>query len=432
MSDRRKQRVKYLLRLELGIGIALLLVIGFIVVKVVNANKYKAKKEITTAEHLDITEEADVSETTTEELTEEPAKEDDRGPYATKTYTRHNFQRTDETVILPAANVLTPEEIAEKMKEAEENDEQFVLDYSIELTPFADAADPPTADDKFERTHLLASTYMILVDLDNDTVVAERDADKVIYPASMTKILTVLTASDYVKNLDDTFVINQDILDYVYIHKCSAVGWKLGDTVTVRDLFQGTMICSGADAALGLATYVAGSPEAFVDLMNDKAKEIGLSENAHFTNPVGIHDENLHCTVKDIAILLSVAIQNDICMEAMSAWTDIVATNTDAEYMENFNRTFEEVYDTASEDGVNTELDYGIEINNWFLRRIKDYSTNGRVKCAKTGFVTESGNCCASYLMAKGGKHYICVTANGANSWRVVYDHVGVYKAYTK
>ena len=260
----------------------------------------------------------------------------------------------------------------------------------------------------------------------------KRDADKVIYPASMTKILTVLTASDYVKSLDDTFVINQDILDYVYIHKCSAVGWKLGDTVTVRDLFQGTMICSGADAALGLATYVAGSPEAFVDLMNDKAKEIGLSENAHFTNPVGIHDENLHCTVKDIAILLSVAIQNDICMEAMSTWTDIVATNTDAEYMENFNRTFEEVYDTASEDGINTELDYGIEINNWFLRRIKDYSTNGRVKCAKTGFVTESGNCCASYLMAKGGKHYICVTANGSTAWRVVFDHVGVYKAYTK
>ena len=431
MSDRRKQRMRYLLRLEIGIGVVFLAIIGFVIWKVADANKYKAKKEITTSDTTEITEETTAS-TATETDTEEPAKDDKRGPYATKTYTTHDFKETDNTVVLPAANILTAEQIAEKTSEAEEKGETFTVDYSLELTPFDDAADPPTADDQFERTHILGSTYMVLVDLDTDEIIAERDADKVIYPASMTKILTVLTASDYVQDLDDTFVITQDIVDYVFIHECSAVGYKVGDTATVRELFQGTMICSGADAALALAIYTAGSEEAFVELMNEKAKEIGMSDNSHFTNPVGIYDDDLHCTVKDMALLLSVAIQNDTCVKAMSTWTDIVATSSDAEYMQNFHKTFEEKYDTASEDGVNTQLDYGIEINNWFLRRIKDYSTNGKVKCAKTGFVPQSGNCCASYLMSKSGKHYICVTANAHSSWRAVFDHVGVYKAYTK
>ncbi len=431
--DRKKKRIRQLLIIEISIAVVILTAIGLVIYKIYDANKLKASRESTTVSFEEDTEYSEVTEevvaTPDEALTETT---EEKGPFATTDYVRHDFHRTDDTVILPEADILTAEEIAEKTSEAEEKGEEFAVDYSLELTPFPDAAAPPEEGDEFNRTHVLGSTYMVLVDLDTDEIVAERAADTVINPASMTKILTVLTASDYVEDMNDTFVITQEIMDYVFANECSAVGFDVGDEVTVSELFQGTMICSGADAALGLAYYVAGSPEKFVELMNKKAKEIGLSENAHFTNPVGIYDEDLHCTVKDMALLLSVAIQNDVCQKAMSTWTDIMATNTDAEYMENYIKTYNEVYDTASEDGINTPLPYGLEINNWFLRRIKDYNTNGKVVCAKTGYVSQAGNCCASYLITPSGKHYICVTANGRTAWRVVFDHVGVYKAYTK
>ena len=73
------------------------------------------------------------------------------------------------------------------------------------------------------------------------------------------------------------------------------------ETVPVRELFYGTILSSGADAALGLATYVAGSQEAFVALMNEKLEELGIADTAHFTNCVGLYDEAHKCTVSDMA-----------------------------------------------------------------------------------------------------------------------------------
>ena len=78
-----------------------------------------------------------------------------------------------------------------------------------------------------------------------------------------------------------------DITDYCYVNGCSVVGLMVDETVPVRELFYGTILSSGADAALGLATYVAGSQEAFVALMNEKLGELGIADTAHFTNCVG-------------------------------------------------------------------------------------------------------------------------------------------------
>ena len=99
----------------------------------------------------------------------------------------------------------------------------------------------------------MQSEYAVLVDLDTGEVVAQKNSDTVIYPASMTKILTVLTAADHITDLNDKFTITQDITDYVFSNGCSAVNWEIGETVTVKDLLYGTVLQSGADAALGLA-----------------------------------------------------------------------------------------------------------------------------------------------------------------------------------
>lgn len=250
------------------------------------------------------------------------------------------------------------------------------------------------------------STHAILIDESTDTIVASKGAKERISPASMTKVLTVLVAAEQIteEQLDDIFTITLEITDYAYVNDCSSVGFLDGEKVTVRDLFYGTVLPSGGDAAVGLATYIAGSHEAFVDMMNEKLDELGLSDSAHFTNCVGLYDENHYCTVYDMAVIMKAALKNEMCREFLSAHS----------------------YKTVA----TTEHPEGIMISNWFLRRIEDKDTGGEVLCAKTGYVVESKNCAVSYGTFAEDTPYICVTAGSTSSWRCIYDHVEIYNRY--
>ncbi len=250
----------------------------------------------------------------------------------------------------------------------------------------------------------VVSSYAVLVDTQSGEIVAQRNAKTIINPASMTKVLTVLVAAEHVTDLDDTFTITQEITDYSYRNDCSVVGWEVGEVVTVRDLFYGTVLPSGGDAAVALAEYVAGSHEAFVELMNDKLEELGLSSTAHFTNCVGLYDENHYCTVYDMAMILQAALDNPICREALSA----------KKYTTSFTEQHPE----------------GLLISNWFLRRIEDKDAGGYVLAGKTGYVVESGSCAASCALDGNENEYICVTADSTSSWRCIYDHVEIYKTF--
>ena len=300
----------------------------------------------------------------------------------------------------------TAEETASNMEDTaeEEQEEEPAVNPDI---PFASGYTFEGADSAAAvNAETVLSTYALLVDLDNNTVVAQRNANDRMIPASMTKILTVLVAAEHVTDLDDTFTITREITDYSYSNDCSAVGFGDGETVTVRDLLYGTVLPSGADAAAGLAFYVSGSLEGFVDLMNEKLDELGLSDTAHFTNCVGLYDENHYCTPYDMAVILKAAVENELCREVLSAHT----------------------YTTSPTE----QHPEGITISNWFLRRIEDKETNGEVVCAKTGYVAQSGSCAASYEVTDSGKHYICVTADTYSSWRCIYDHVAIYQEYTE
>lgn len=300
----------------------------------------------------------------------------------------------------------TAEETASNMEDTaeEEQEEEPAVNPDI---PFASGYAFEGADSAAAvNAETVLSTYALLVDLDNNTVVAQRNANDRMIPASMTKILTVLVAAEHVTDLDDTFTITREITDYSYSNDCSAVGFGDGETVTVRDLLYGTVLPSGADAAAGLAFYVSGSLEGFVDLMNEKLDELGLSDTAHFTNCVGLYDENHYCTPYDMAVILKAAVENELCREVLSAHT----------------------YTTSPTE----QHPEGITISNWFLRRIEDKETNGEVVCAKTGYVAQSGSCAASYEVTDSGKHYICVTADTYSSWRCIYDHVAIYQEYTE
>ena len=250
------------------------------------------------------------------------------------------------------------------------------------------------------------STHALLIDESTDTIVAAKGEKDRISPASMTKVLTVLVAAEHIseEQLDDTFTMAIDITDYSYVNDCSNVGFLVDEKVPVKDLFYGTILPSGGDAAVGLATYVAGSHEAFVDLMNQKLKELGISDSAHFTNCVGLYDADHYCTLYDMAIIMKAALQNELCREVLK--TRCYTTTPTEQHPE------------------------GITISNWFLRRIEDKETGGEVAGAKTGFVNESGSCAVSYEMADNGVPYICVTAGSTSSWRCIYDHVEIYNQY--
>ena len=145
------------------------------------------------------------------------------------------------------------------------------VNYSVEEPEEEPAVfQPQETDATIQLGEDFASEYAVVIDAEDGSIVAEKNPDTVISPASMTKILTLLVAAEHLENLEDTVTITIDITDYCYVNDCSVVGFELDEVVPVRELLYGTILPSGADAALALATYVAGSQEAFVELMNDK------------------------------------------------------------------------------------------------------------------------------------------------------------------
>jgi len=268
------------------------------------------------------------------------------------------------------------------------------------LPPLTAAADAETASLNSE----VVSKNGVFIDVEANRIMGQRDAKARISPASMTKILTILVAAEHITDAEDKFEITREITDYSYTNKCSSMGFEIGEKVTVRDLFYGTVLPSGADAALGLAVYVAGSQEDFVALMNQKLEELGLSDSSHFTNCVGLYDENHYSTVYDMAVILKAACDNRFCREVLSAHTY-----------------------TSS---VTEQHPEGITKSNWFLRKIEDKDTRGEVLCAKTGYVIQSENCAASLSVGKDGKEYICVTAHSSGTWQCIYDHVALCQQF--
>jgi D-alanyl-D-alanine carboxypeptidase (penicillin-binding protein 5/6) len=152
----------------------------------------------------------------------------------------------------------------------------------------------------------------ILVDYHSDEVLYEMEPDAVIYPASMTKIMTAIVAIDLIKknkiSLDDKFTISENAW------RLSQAGYSsmfimINDQVSVENLLNGIIIASGNDACIALAEGIAGSEENFAQMMNDKAGEIGMT-SSNFTNASGINDPDNVSTVRDIALMSKYLIQN--------------------------------------------------------------------------------------------------------------------------
>ena len=191
----------------------------------------------------------------------------------------------------------------------------------VEVVPADDPAEPEedtpdtpaaaslsTETDATQTLDLeLYSEHAILIDLETNTVIAEKDPDAKIYPASMTKVMTALVACEQITDWDATFTMTQAIIDPLFLSDATMAGFV-----------NGALLPSGAEATEALAQTIAGSTEGFVALMNEKAAELGLT-NTHFVNDSGLHDENHYTTVREMAVILEAAMANERCRAALSA-----------------------------------------------------------------------------------------------------------------
>ena len=152
----------------------------------------------------------------------------------------------------------------------------------------------------------------ILQDFLSGEILYEKEPDRSIYPASMTKIMTSIIAFDLLKSgdlkLDEKFIISEKAW------RLSTAGYSsmfvmIGDEVSVENLLKGIIIASGNDACIALAEGIAGTEEEFAIMMTSKAKEIGML-NTNFSNSSGINDPDNYSTVKDILIMSNYLIKN--------------------------------------------------------------------------------------------------------------------------
>lgn len=288
----------------------------------------------------------------------------------------------------------------------------------VEVVPADDPAEPEedtpdtpaaaslsTETDATQTLDLeLYSEHAILIDLETNTVIAEKDPDAKIYPASMTKVMTALVACEQITDWDATFTMTQAIIDPLFLSDATMAGFVNGEEVSMTDLVYGALLPSGAEATEALAQTIAGSTEGFVALMNEKAAELGLT-NTHFVNDSGLHDENHYTTVREMAVILEAAMANERCRAALSA-----------------------VSYTSAPTTQNPE---GVAMINKFLYRIGQYELGDAVvEGAKTGFTSQAMNCCASFGIAANGKPVVCVTAHAWTGDFCVEDHVALYTTY--
>ena len=145
----------------------------------------------------------------------------------------------------------------------------------------------------------------ILQDFLSGEILYEKDADRSIYPASMTKIMTSIIAFDLIKSGD--IALNEKFIISEKAWRLSTSGYSsmfvmVGDEVTVENLLKGIIVASGNDACVALAEGIAGTEEEFAIMMTSKAQEIGMI-NTNFANSSGINDPDNYSTVRDIMIM---------------------------------------------------------------------------------------------------------------------------------
>lgn len=243
--------------------------------------------------------------------------------------------------------------------------------------------------------------------VEDGILTAAKAPDEAIYPASMTKVMTLLTAAELADDLDAPFTMTQEILDPLYREGATLTGVAAGESLTLREYCYAAALRSAGDATGAVAESLCGSERAFVERMNEKARQLGLSEKTHFANTSGLFAADNTCTARDMAAIMAAAMEEALCREVLSTVDHTTAA-------------------TESQPE-------GIVLRNKYLDWFQEKQPEGfTVTACKNGYIRQSKNCLVSYGTGASGKHYICVTAGAGTAVQLMQDHRLLLSTYGK
>ena len=222
---------------------------------------------------------------------------------------------------------------------------------------------------------------------DNGEIIASKNENERMKPASTTKLMTTLITLESAAKGNDIITFTNEM-----IAEGSSMYLKPGEQVTLRDLAVGMMMSSGNDAANAAAITIGGSSEGFARLMNERAAEFGMN-NTHFVTPSGLDDDGHYSTAYDLALLMAEGLKN-------KDFADLTS-------QKNAQVVFREPHDKR--------VTYN---NHNRLLSLYEYCIGG-----KTGYTQAAGRCLVS-AAKKDGLTLICVTLNDKSDWN---DHISLY-----
>ena len=241
-----------------------------------------------------------------------------------------------------------------------------------------------------------AKEVLLVNNTKNKVIVSQKVFDQA-YPASTTKIMTAYVALKY-GNLDDIVTASERATDFAEDEQ--VCGLQAGDQLSLRDLLNGLLLYSGNDCAVAIAEHVSGSVEAFVDKMNEEARNLGAT-GTHFVNPHGLQNEDHYTTAYDLYLMFNACLQNPQFVEMISQ-TSYTANLTSASGVP-YTMTWEPTNYYASGDAAAPE---GVKVIG-----------------GKTGTTDEAGSCLVLYEQDQQGRPYISIVM-GASQKSILYDNM--------
>lgn len=246
----------------------------------------------------------------------------------------------------------------------------------------------PTQPVQTVSSEYLHSTHAILIRAEDGAVMMDKAASEQAYPASITKVMTAILAIENLPDLEEQLTISEEMFAELTEQGASVAGFDPYEQVSVRSLLYGVLLPSGADACITLADYIAGSEDEFVQMMNDKASELGM-EHTHFVNCTGLHDPQHYTTCEDLAVLMQYCLRNDTfrtIITTRSYTTEATSAHPSGITMN------DSMFTKFDNSGISTTMSNGLTVEG-----------------GKTGFTDEAGQCLASFGSLN-GTEYILVT----------------------
>ena len=244
----------------------------------------------------------------------------------------------------------------------------------------------------------------LIANLDTGNILYSKNADKKLYPASLTKLMTALVFYESVSDLDGEIItVSENAINSLQGTDSSTGGLKIGEKLTARQMLYVLLLSSANDGANAIAEHVSGSVDAFVEKMNQRATELGLT-GTKYANAHGLHDPMHYTTVNDMHILTKKFLEVDVLKEiCYSTKYKLDATNLSN------SRTF-------------TTTNF-LLLNNGMKCTAEKYKNQAYyykyAKGIKTGYTDAAGRCLIS-TASKDGYNYLCILMNCP-----VYDEKG-------